>query len=376
MRILMISKACLVGAYQRKLEEIARFPDVELVVVVPSLWRDDSRSIQLERAHTEGYDLVVETVLFNSSFHFHFYPHLGRQLHAYHPDLVHIDEEPYNIATAHALWLSKRIGARALWFSWQNLSRRYPLPFRLLETYNLRRADFAIAGSEGAAAVWRKKGYAGPMAVIPQFGVDPELFSPRELSQRERMSLRRDAGRGFNIGYVGRLVPGKGVDLLVEALGGLPGAWRLHVVGNGPEADRLKAQTRRLGRGHRITFEGWLPSLRMPAFYRDLDVLVLPSRSQPNWIEQFGRVLIEAMACGIPVIGSDCGEIPTVIGDGGLVFAENNVEELRSCLVRLMNDISLWTHLARRGRARVLAHYTQERIAAQTVAVYQQMMEQ
>ncbi len=376
MRVLMISKACLVGAYQRKLEEIARFTDVDLMAVVPALWREGSRSIQLERAHTEGYELVVERVLFNGSFHFHFYPHLGRRMRAYRPDLVHIDEEPYNVATSHALWLARRSGARALWFTWQNLNRRYPLPFRLLESYNLSRADFAIAGSEAAASVWRAKGYAGHMAVVPQFGVDLELFSPGDLSQLERMSLQRDAGRGFSIGYVGRLVPGKGVDLLLEALRHLSGAWRLHLVGNGPEAERLKAQARHVGLSHRITFEGWLPSLRMPAFYRNLDVLVLPSRSQPNWIEQFGRVLIEAMACAVPVVGSDSGEIPSVIGDAGLVFPENDAEALAACLTRLMQDTSLWVDLSRRGRARVLSHYTQERIAAQTVAVYRQMMDQ
>lgn len=214
------------------------------------------------------------------------------------------------------------------------------------------------------------------MAVVPQFGVDPELFSPGDLSQLERMSLQRDAGRGFSIGYVGRLVPGKGVDLLLEALRHLSGTWRLHLVGDGPEAERLKAQARHLGLSHRITFEGWLPSLRMPAFYRNLDVLVLPSRSQPNWIEQFGRVLIEAMACAVPVVGSDSGEIPSVIGDAGLVFPENDAEALAACLTRLMQDTSLWADLSRRGRSRVLGHYTQERIAAQTVAVYRQMMDQ
>ncbi|MBE9507666.1 MAG: glycosyltransferase, partial [Chloroflexi bacterium] len=173
MRILMISKACLVGAYQRKLEEIARFPDVELMVAVPQSWREGSRVIRMERAHTTGYELVVEPIAFNGNFHLHFYPRLGRLIRAFAPDIVHVDEEPYNLATFHALRLARRSGARVLWFTWQNLNRRYPPPFRLIERYNLRHTDYAIAGSAGAAAVWREKGYAGPLAVIPQFGVDP-----------------------------------------------------------------------------------------------------------------------------------------------------------------------------------------------------------
>ncbi len=376
MRVMMISKACLVGAYQRKLEEIARYPDVDLMVVVPASWQEDSRSIQLERAHTQGYDLAVEPVAFNGSFHFHFYPQLRGRLRAFRPHLVHIDEEPYNVATFHALWLAKRSGALALWFTWQNLNRRYPLPFRLIEAYNLGHADYAIVGSEGAAQVWRHKGYSGPTAVIPQFGVDPDVFSPSRRSQLERISLRRDAARGFSVAYVGRLVPEKGVDLLVDALADVRGPWHLHVVGRGAEEERLRAQIRHLGLSHRVTFEGWLPSVRMPTFYRELDALVLPSRSRPNWIEQFGRVLIEAMSCGVPVIGSDCGEIPNVIGDAGLVFPEDQVESLRDCLTRLMRNDDLWTDLVRRGRERVLSHFTQERIASETVAVYRELMEQ
>ncbi len=366
MRVLMISKACLVGAYQRKLEEIACFPDVELMVAVPSSWDDGSRLIHLERAHTTGYELVVEPLAFNGNFHFHFYPRLARRMRDFAPDVVHIDEEPYNLATFHALRLAKSVGARALWFTWQNLNRRYPLPFRLIERYNLRHADYAIAGSKGAAAVWREKGYTGPLAVVPQFGVDPEIFAPRPEE--------RDTARGFVIGYVGRLVVEKGVDLLLDAVAELPGVWRLHIVGGGAERKRLEEQARRLGLADRVLFEGELPSLRMPAFFREMDVLVLPSRSQPNWIEQFGRVLIEAMACGVVVLGSDCGEIPNVIGDAGLIFPEWNDYVLRERLEQLMRDPDLWSELARRGRERVLTHFTQAQIAAQTVAVYRKMV--
>ncbi len=366
MRVLMISKACLVGTYQRKLEEIARFPDVELTVIVPPSWRDGSRSIRLERAHTTGYELVVEPIALNGRFHLYFYPRLGRRLRASAPDVVHVDEEPYNFATFHALRLAKRSGARALWFTWQNLNRHYPPPFRFIERYNLRHADYALAGSQGAAAVWREKGYTGPLAIIPQFGVDPDIFAPRPGE--------RDRARGFLIGYVGRLVPEKGVDLLLEAVAGMDGVWRLTAVGAGSERDWLEVLARRLGLASQVSFEGVIPSLHMPAFYRELDVLVLPSRSRPNWVEQFGRVLIEAMACGVPVVGSDCGDIPNVVGDAGLIFPEGNAGALRGCLVRLMRDRDLWADLSRRGRERVLAHFTQAQVAAQTVAVYREMI--
>jgi glycosyltransferase involved in cell wall biosynthesis len=362
MHILMISKACVVGAYQKKLEELACLPGMELTVVVPPYWRDERGVLELERQYTTGYELVVEPMAFNGHFHLHFYPGLGRQVRRVRPDLVHIDEEPYNLATAQALVLARRSGARSLFFSWQNIERKYPFPFNLLERTVLGHVDYAIVGNQESVRVWRAKGYRGSVAVIPQFGVVPEVYAPQAGGRAQ--------GRGFIVGYVGRLVEEKGVDLLLEALAGLEGMWRAYVLGSGPAREGLQAQAQQLGLADRVSFDGWIPSAQMPTYYRQLDALVVPSRTRPNWKEQFGRVLVEAMACGVPVIGSDCGEIPNVIGDAGLIFPEGQVAALRDHLARLLYDVDLRADLARRGRERVLERYTQAQIAAQTYEVY------
>ena len=105
-----------------------------------------------------------------------------------------------------------------------------------------------------------------------------------------------------------------------------------------------------------------------------LDVLVLPSLSRPNWIEQFGRVLAEAMSCETPPVGSDSGEIPYVIGNGGLVFKEGDAHDLAAQIQKLLDDPELYARLAQQGRQRVLDNYTQERIARQTYDVYTEML--
>lgn len=366
----MLSKACIVGTYQRKLEELARFPDVELTVVVPPYWRDERGVIPLERVYTTGYDLQVLPMALNGHFHLHFYPGLSRLMRRVQPHIVHIDEEPYNLATFLALRGALRIGARPLFFTWQNLHRRYPPPFSWLERYVLHRACYAIAGNQEAVRVLRAKGYHGPVAVIPQFGVDPDLYHP---------APQEGQADALIIGYVGRLVEEKGVEDLLQAVAGLPlppqgPAWKLQIIGSGPLRERLLTLSGELGLKERVEFAGTFPSAQMPSQYRQLDVLVLPSRTRPNWKEQFGRVLVEAMACGVTVVGSDSGEIPHVIGEAGLVFPEGDVEALRRALARLLQDPALRRELGQRGRERVLEYYTQAQVARATYEVYRQIM--
>ncbi len=177
----------------------------------------------------------------------------------------------------------------------------------------------------------------------------------------------------FRIGYAGGLLPEKGVDLLLRACAGLRGDWRLHLAGSGDEQDTLQSLAAELGVAGKVHWTGRLPSAQMPGFYRRLDALAVPSRTTPAWKEQFGRVLIEAMACAVPVIGSDSGEIPRVIGEAGLVFPEGDAEALRAHLQRLHDDPAERVRLAQAGRARVLERYTMARIAAETVAHYKEI---
>ena len=123
----------------------------------------------------------------------------------------------------------------------------------------------------------------------------------------------------------------------------------------------------------RVTFDLPIPSTQMPYYYSGLDVLVLPSRTRTNWKEQFGRVLIEAMACQVVVVGARCGAIPEVIGDAGLTFTEGDSADLRTQLQSLLGDAHLRLDLAQKGRQRVLDHYTQSQIAARTVEVYKEL---
>jgi glycosyltransferase involved in cell wall biosynthesis len=361
---MMISKALVVGIYQRKLEGIARL-GVDLLALVPPSWRDERGEMPLERAYTEGYRLETLPIHLNGNFHLHFYSGLGAAIRKFQPEIVHIDEEPYNLSAWQALWHARRAGAKSLFFSWQNIRREYPPPFSWGERWMLKHVDYALAGTESAAEVWRAKGYAGRIAVIAQFGVDPDLFQPS--------GARVD--RPFTIGCVARLVPEKGLIVLLQAAARLGGEWRLRIVGGGPLREHLEALAGELGIGERVSFLNQIPSTEMPGQYREMDALAVPSLTTPTWKEQFGpRATVEAMASGVPVVGSDSGAIPNVIGDAGLVVPEGDVDALAGALYLLSVNPDMREDLGQRGRARVLEHYTQAGIAEATVRVYREMM--
>jgi glycosyltransferase involved in cell wall biosynthesis len=362
-KVLIVSKILVVAAYRRKLDAIAAQPEVtQLVAMTGPEWQEPGgRRVRFEPSNERfNYDLRVEPIWFNGSYHVFLWPTLARVLRQVRPDIVHIDEEPYNLATMLATRQARRVGARSLFFTWQNLLRRYPPPFSWFERNVYTHSAFGIAGSQEAMQVLRSKGYCGPGAVIPQFGVDPELFAPGP-PERSGPPV---------IGFIARLVEEKGALVLLEALSTLTGDWRLHVIGSGPLEHELHKRAARLRLGDRITWERAVPSTEVPQRLRTFTLLVQPSLTRSHWKEQFGRAVMEAMACGVPVVGSTSAEIPNVVGNAGLVVPEGDPSALRAAIERLLGDSALRADLARRGRARVLDCYTHGRIAEQTVAAY------
>jgi glycosyltransferase involved in cell wall biosynthesis len=156
----------------------------------------------------------------------------------------------------------------------------------------------------------------------------------------------------FTVGFAGRFVEEKGLRDLVAAAHRLPGKTRLLLTGNGPMREELSRLARN---GLEVEIVSDIRHDEMATAYARMDVLVLPSRTTPTWAEQFGRVLVEALWCGVPVIGSDSGEIPWVINTtgGGLVFPEGDVETLARGLSDLREDPARREDLASTGRVSV-----------------------
>ena len=371
MKVLYVSKALVVAAYRDKLRELAAH--VEVTALVPERWGTQAPERDADAASAPP--VITRPALLHGHNHFHVYRGAGAVLDAVRPDLVHIDEEPYSVVTLQLAELCRARGIPSLFFAWQNLAKRLPPPFGALRARVFRLVAGGIAGTAAAARVLRDAGYGGPLAVIPQFGVDPVRFAP---DARARADVRGRLGIGegaFLVGFGGRLVPEKGVHLLIEALASLSGDLHLLVMGDGPERPWLEAQAAQAGIAERVHFVGAVPSVAMPRWLAALDVLALPSLRTKGWAEQFGRILVEAMACGVPVVGSASGEIPDVVGEGGVVVPEGDAAALAVALREFaaMSPEAL-AEARRRARAWVCGRYTQEQVARETAEFYRLLM--
>jgi glycosyltransferase involved in cell wall biosynthesis len=271
-------------------------------------------------------------------------------------------EEPWSRVSVQACKLRDQLlpQAKIVSETEQNIDKNLPFPFEGYRKYTLARTDFAVGRSNQAVAVLRNKGYSGPAQTIPN-AVDAQLFRPMD-----REKCRRELGfSGFVVGYVGRLVEEKGLLDLAKAVCLCPPDVRLVLVGDGPLRKRLPDRAQVLsGR----------PLAELPPLMNAVDVLVLPSRTTRRWKEQFGRVLIEANACGTPVIGSDSGAIPDVVGGGGLIAPERNPAALAAVIMQLRDDSARCRQLGETGRRQVIEHYTWQRVAEQMRDIYAQVV--
>jgi glycosyltransferase involved in cell wall biosynthesis len=361
---------------QPKAELLGRIPGVELRVVIPHRWNHYGRDDRPGEPPPvgAGFDCDMLRVYFRwikpVGWYLHWYPRLADTIREFQPHVIDLWEEPWGAVSAQTVWLRNRLcpKARIITETEQNICKLLPFPFERFRSYTLRNADYAVARNREAAEVMRTKGFRGPVEVVPN-AVDPDLFHP--LSERDRDAARRELGfDGFIAGYIGRLVPEKGLPDMIDALVHCPPSVRMLFLGNGPTRDELQRRAAAAGVLDRVIFLAAKPLHELPRIMSAIDALVLPSHTTPQWKEQFGRVIIEAHSCHTPVVGSDSGAIPDVVDKGGLIFPEGNFKALAAALARLAADPSEARRLGNIGREQVERSYTWRRVAERMAAIY------
>ena len=372
MRVLLISHTCQSPSEgQPKAECLAQMPGVDLRVVIPDRWMHYGHWRQARIVENAVCAYQIERVALPwagpAQYYMHWYPRLAALMREFQPDIIDLWEEPWNLLSAHVCRLRRCLlpQARIVVETEQNINKTLPFPFEACRAYTLRHADYAVGRSAEALNVLRAKGYAGPARVVPN-AVDATLFRPLD-----RQACRRELEvSGFVAGYVGRLVEEKGLMDMIEALALCPPDTRMLFVGDGPLRAALQQRANALHVGDRTRFLPARPSDQLPAVMNALDALVLVSRTTARWKEQFGRVIIEAQACQVPVIGSASGAIPEVVGEAGLIVPERSPQALADALARLQTDDALRLRLGAQGRAQVEQNCTWEQVARQMRDIY------
>src|SRR2546423_4633252 len=364
-RVLRISHASLTPALRQRERALARaYPDIDLEVVTAERWRE--AEVDVEALDDDLFPVVKARTRFSKHIQLFAYDvrPLIAALRGHRPHLIDLNHEPYSIACAEILTLCRWFAPQAMVIlqPCQNILHRYPPPFNWLEWRALRRAVAAHVCSETVREVLCIKGFKKPVAIVP-FGVDVSAFTPRPPS---------DQSKPLTIGYVGRMLPGKGVNILGDALSQLKTEnWKLLVVGDGSEREPFERALAEHGLLDRAEFTGAISYSAVPPLFQKIDILAVPTETTKRIREQFGRVIVEAMASGVPVIGSTCGAIPEVIGDAGLVFPERDATALAAAIKRMLSDAALRERLAQQGKARVKANYSWDVVATKTYDLYQ-----
>jgi L-malate glycosyltransferase len=388
MKILVASHTYIVDLNCEKLRALSQLkPDIEVIVVVPKRWNPGGvqNKIIETQYRDEGSFKIVPVSNFSQNHQglLTFGADLISLLKQFRPQIIQVEQGSRGLAYTQMITLNKLLVLKAknIFFTWWNLPYELKLPIALLEKYNLKHSHGIISGNQDGAEVLRQRGYQGAIKVMPQLGIDESLFTAKAQPE---LAAKLGIEKGdFVVGFVGRFVPEKGLLTLLNALLTLKNKpWKLLLLGRGElQAELIKIAIENNIQERLILVES-VPHDEVANYINLMSTLVLPSETtykfktltSTGWKEQFGHVLIEAMACKIPVIGSDSGEIPHVIGDAGLVFPEGDSQSLANCLVQLMDKPDFAQTLGEIGYQKAMVKYTNKALAKQQLEFYQELV--
>jgi glycosyltransferase involved in cell wall biosynthesis len=375
LRVLTIGHSYVVAENRALIREVARDPELDVTVAAPLAFRSGLGRIELQPEPPES-NLTLKPLAARLTQWTQIFAYDARGLDSLIGkggfDVVHAWEEPYIYAGYQIARAMARSDAAFCFRTAQNIDKRYPFPFSRFERATLERAQGWIAGGNLVFESRIRRGYPRERGRIMTLAVDLDAFKP--LAPERKQTVARDLGlRPPIVAYVGRLTRAKGIDLMMRAMDTVGSSipWSLLVMGAGPMEGDLRKWIAARGWIDRVQIR-LVPHRDVPAYLGAADLLLAPSQTGPRWREQFGRMVIEAFACGVPVLGSDSGEIPYVIGDAGKILPEKDADAWGQAIVEMLGSAELRTEMARRGFDRVQA-YSVVAVARQYKAYYRDL---
>ena len=354
MRAVIVSHRYADPASRGKLQALARM-GVTLAVGVPERWLSaDGTEQTTSRGEDGGLSIVPIPVrgAVTTPERFSWNAKAVRALLSdFRPDLVHVEEEPWSQPGTLAVRLARKLGIPSTIATAESVSLSHTIGERLRRERSLRQATGVIGTTRLAVTLATKRRPTAPRLAVPYIGITP----PPPNS--------RDPHPGLAIGFVGRLVPERGLDLLFRACVGLAGKWSLTVIGTGPSQEELEQLAQRLGIAARISWLGALPRQAVEEIWPRLDCVVLPSRTTPRWVMTVGKAALHAMAHGVAVVGTDSGALSELVGEAGRIVPEEDVPALAAILQEFYANRSECERLGSIGRRRVVEEFSDDAIA-------------
>jgi glycosyltransferase involved in cell wall biosynthesis len=294
------------------------------------------------------------------------------------PDAALTHAEPWTLFAVQMEMACTVVDVPHAIFSWENLDHVPTSKFqRALERVLNNRVEGMIAGSDRARDRLRTRGFRGPITVAPQSGVDTTVFEPTDSNSELRTEFGIPSDSTL-VTYAGRFSRQKGIDSLLDAIPTV--VENCHdvaflLIGDGEMAAEIRE---RLGGDSTISEHVTLvpefqPYKRMPKILQSSDIVAYPSVTVDNWAEQFGYVVAEAMACEVPVVTTECGSLPYVVGDGGLVCPEGDTASIASKIISLVSDEGRRTELGKVGRNRVEEKFSLPAVAGRQLDLLKQI---
>ena len=363
-RLLSIGHSYAVSLNRRLAHEMsaAGRGDWEVTCAAPKYFhgRNDLGPVALVRSSTDDCRLVALNAYLTGKVHVFSWGATLRGLLRQDWDVVHAWEEPYILAGWEIARLTRNT-SKLVFLTMQNNPKRYPPPFSWFERDSMARAaGWVSCGHSTDRNLSPRPGYDRPHRVIP-LGVDVEIFKPDPAARAAALNALGWSPDGPPVvGFVGRFVPAKGLSLLMRALDQVSEPFRAFFLGAGELKPELLQFCRRHADRGRVLH---VPHHEVPTYVNAMDLLCAPSQTTLAWREQFGRMLVEAAACGVPVIGSDSGEIPDVIGNAGEIVGEADLQGWVHAISDLLASPSRRAELAAAG-----IHRAHERYAWPVVA--------
>ena len=378
-KILIVSPVAEAAHVRKIPEALAKHDDVQVTVIAPNRIAvnkvyDPSGWISYDQEEIcSGYHFIPLPLINPGNFHYGYREdHLRQVIRRIKPDLIQVWSGPvdpflHQVARARTRALSR---AKVLFYGFDNLRiplSRFTIPkWRLLWT---QIAGGFEADSEAVACV-RAAGFVKPLERI-FWGIPLENFKPGDKSA---LRTELDLPSGPLVGYIGRLVPEKGLMYLLGALRRLPQNVHCVLIGGGPMQSELELWIEMLGLKDRVRLLAPMSAVQVASYMASLDALALPSLTTPVWKEQYGRVLGEAMACGVPVVGSNSGAIPEVIGEAGMIVPEADTRALANGLETALFDKEFRGRVIPLGVKRAREEMSVEAMSDHLAAFYRKIL--